>query len=278
VRSWGDAVLTLATAAEYGLMGVLVVPHVARWYAKVSGARLAPPVKSLAERLAEVTATRAAALEARGIELQRIERSLHDGTQNRLVVVVMQLGLVEPALMRDPAAALPSVLTARNAATDALAELRKVVRSIYPAVLAERGLSNAVASLAAQCAIPCTLDEHPLPRVPAAVGAAAYFVVAEALTNAVKHSGADQITVSLRAEGGTPVVDVTDNGQGGADDEQGTGLRGIHHRIAACDGTTKIEFCGWPHRRASGHPHGTMRRAHVGWVNCAHGIGPGSSG
>ena len=84
-------------------------------------------------------------------------------------------------------------------------------------------------------------DEHPLPRVPAAVGAAAYFVVAEAVTNAVKHSGADQITVSLRAEGGTLVVDVTDNGQGGADDEQGTGLRGIHHRIAACDGTTKID-------------------------------------
>ncbi|MFD9737585.1 hypothetical protein [Umezawaea sp. NPDC059074] len=85
MRSWGDAVLTLATAAEYGLMGVLVVPHVARWYAKVSAARLAPPVKSLAERLAEVTATRAAALEARGIELQRIGRSLHDGTQTALL-------------------------------------------------------------------------------------------------------------------------------------------------------------------------------------------------
>ncbi|MFD9701464.1 histidine kinase [Lentzea sp. NPDC059081] len=241
VQSWSDAVLTLATAAAYGLLGVLVVPYVARWYAKVSAARLAPSVQSLAERLAEVTATRAAALEAHGIELQRIERSLHDGTQNRLVAVVMQLGLVERALIRDPAAALPSVLSAQNAATDALAELRQVVRSIYPAVLAERGLSKAVASLAAQCAISCALDEHPLPRVPAAVEAAVYFVVAEALTNAVKHSGADRITVSLRAEDGALVAEVTDNGQGGADDGQGTGLRGIHHRIAAFDGTTKID-------------------------------------
>ncbi|MCP2250680.1 sensor histidine kinase [Lentzea aerocolonigenes] len=241
VRSWSDAALTLATAAAYGLMGALLVPPLGRWYAKVSAARLAPPVQSLAERLAEVTATRAAALDAHGIELQRIERSLHDGTQNRLVAVVMQLGLVERALMRDPAAALPSVLAAQNAATDALAELRQVVRSIYPAVLAERGLSEAVASLAAQCAIPCTLDEHPLPRAPAAVEAAAYFVVAEALTNAVKHSGADRIIVSLRGEDGALVVEVTDNGHGGADDGQGTGLRGIHHRIAAFDGTTKID-------------------------------------
>ena len=100
------------------------------------------------------------------------------------------------------------MLTAQNAASDALAELRQVVRSIYPPVLAERGLSDAVASLAAQCAIPCTLDEHPLPRAPAAVEAAAYFVVAEALTNAVKHSGADRITVSLRAEDGVLVVEV----------------------------------------------------------------------
>lgn len=241
VRSWGDAALALATAAAYGLMGVLVVPPLARWYAKVSAARLAPPVQSLAERLAEVTATRAAALEAHGTELQRIERSLHDGTQNRLVAVVMQLGAVERALARDPAAALPSVLTAQNAATDALAELRQVVRSIYPPVLAERGLADAVASLAAQCAIPCTLDEHPLPRAPAAVEAAAYFVVAEALTNAVKHSGADRIIVSLRAEDGVLVVEVTDNGHGGADGGQGTGLRGIQHRIAAFDGTTKID-------------------------------------
>lgn len=241
VRSWGDAALALATAAGYGLAGVLLVPRLARWYAKVSAARLAPPKPSLAERLAEVTATRAAALEAHGTELRRIERNLHDGTQNRLVAVVMHLGMVERALRRDPDSALPMVLTAQNAATDALAELREVVRRIYPPVLADLGLPGAVASLVAHCAIPCTLDEHPMPRAPAAVEAAAYFVVAEALTNAVKHSGAERITVSLRDESGLLVVEVTDDGHGGADEALGTGLVGIQGRVAAFDGTTRID-------------------------------------
>jgi signal transduction histidine kinase len=240
VGSWGDAVLALLTAAGYGLLGVFLVPPLARWWAKVSGARLAPPKPSLVERLAEVTATRAAALEAHGTELRRIERNLHDGTQNRLVAVVMHLGMVERALSRDPSSALPMVVTAQNAATDALAELREVVRGIYPPVLVDRGLDGAVASLAAHCAIPCTVDVEPMPRAPAAVEAAAYFVVAEALTNAVKHSGADRITVSLRAEGGLLVVEVTDDGRGGADEALGTGLVGIHRRVAAFDGTTRI--------------------------------------
>jgi signal transduction histidine kinase len=240
VSSWGDAALTLLIAAGYGLFGVLVVPPLARWYAKVSAARLAPPKQTLVARLAEVTATRAAALEAHGTELRRIERNLHDGTQNRLVAVVMHLGMVERALSRNPAAALPMVLTAQNAATDALAELREVVRAIYPPVLVDRGLSGAVASLVAHCAIPCTLDERPIPRLPAAVEAAAYFVVAEALTNAVKHSGADRITVSLREEGDVLVVEIADNGHGGAEEAHGSGLLGIQRRVAAFDGTTKI--------------------------------------
>ncbi|SMD24978.1 Signal transduction histidine kinase [Kibdelosporangium aridum] len=240
VRSWGEAVFAVATAVGYGLVGVLLVPPLARWYARVSATRLGPPRQSLVERIEEVTATRAAALEAHGTELQRIERSLHDGTQNRLVAVVMHLGMVERALRRDPESALPAVLTAQNAATDALAELRQVVRTIYPPVLADRGLSGAVASLAAHCVIPCTVDEQPLPRAPAAVEAAAYFVVAEALTNAVKHSGADHITVSLHDEHGVLVVEVADNGRGGADNAHGTGLLGIQRRVAAFDGTTKI--------------------------------------
>lgn len=241
VASWGGAGLALLTGAGYGLLGVLVVPPLARWWAKASATRLAPPKQSLVERLAEVTATRAAALEAHGTELRRIERSLHDGTQNRLVAVVMHLGMVERALTRDPRSALPMVLAAQNAATDALAELREVVRAIYPPVLVDRGLSGAVASLVAHCAIPCTLDENPIPRLPAAVEAAAYFVVAEALTNAVKHSGADRITVSLRDDDDVLVVEVTDNGLGGADQAHGTGLLGIQRRIAAFDGTTRID-------------------------------------
>jgi len=241
VASWGGAGWALLTAVGYGAIGVFLVPPLARWYAKVSANRLAPPQRSLAERLAEVTATRAAALEAHGTELRRIERNLHDGTQNRLVAVVMHLGMVERALGRDPATALPMVRTAQDAATSALAELREVVRGIYPPVLVDRGLAGAVASLAAHCAIPCTVEEHPLPRLPAAVEATAYFVVAEALTNAVKHSGASRITVSLREEDDVLVVEVTDDGRGGADLAHGTGLLGIQRRVAAFDGTTRID-------------------------------------
>ncbi|PWW58351.1 sensor histidine kinase [Actinokineospora spheciospongiae] len=241
VASWAGAGVAVLVAAAYGLLGVVLVPPLARWWARTSAARLAPSKRTLTERLAEVTATRAAALEAHGAELRRIERSLHDGTQNRIVAVVMHLGMVERALTRDPAAALPVVIAAREAATDALAELREVVRAIYPPVLADRGLTGAVASLVAHCAIPCALEEHPIPRLPAAVEAAAYFVAAEALTNAVKHSGADRITVSLRHEDDVLVVEVTDDGRGGADRAHGSGLTGIRGRVAAFDGTTRID-------------------------------------
>ncbi|MFE1959248.1 sensor histidine kinase [Streptomyces sp. NPDC059479] len=250
VESWSDAAVALGTAAGYGVVGVLLVPLLARWYARISAVRLAPRKISLAERLAEVTATRAAALEAHGTELRRIERNLHDGTQNRLVAVVMHLGMVERALRRgqdsalpDSAlldSALPMILTAQNAATDALSELREVVRSIYPPILSDRGLPGAVAALVSHCAIPASYEARDLPRAPAAVEAAAYFVVAEALTNAVKHSGASQITVVLRAEDGLLTVEVTDDGHGGADETLGTGLIGIDRRVAAFDGTTRL--------------------------------------
>ncbi|MEV7421728.1 MULTISPECIES: sensor histidine kinase [unclassified Streptomyces] len=241
VESWGGAGLALATAAGYGLFGAVLVPPLARWYARVSAARLAPPKPTLVERLAEVTATRAAALEAHGTELRRIERSLHDGTQNRIVAVVMHLGMVERALRRDPESALPMILTAQDAATDALSELREVVRQIYPPVLTDRGLRGAVAALAAHCAIPCALTaDQELRRAPAAVEAAAYFVVAEALTNAVKHSGARQITVSLRTERDRLTVEVSDDGHGGADGTRGSGVVGIQRRVAAFDGTTLL--------------------------------------
>ncbi|MFE4368645.1 sensor domain-containing protein [Streptomyces sp. NPDC056835] len=239
VESWRDAAVALATAVAYGAVAFLV-PPLARWYARISAVRLAPRKISLAERLAEVTATRAAALEAHGTELRRIERNLHDGTQNRLVAVVMHLGMVERALRRDPGSALPMVLTAQNAATDALSELREVVRGIYPPVLIDRGLPGAVSALVSHCAIPATYEVRDLPRAPAAVEAAAYFVVAEALTNAVKHSGARRITVVLHADDGLLTVEVTDDGQGGADETRGTGLLGIERRVAAFDGTTLL--------------------------------------
>jgi signal transduction histidine kinase len=244
VTSWGLAALMPLVALGYALLSVVITPWIGRWHSRWMSLLLAPPPGArLAERVAELTASRAAALEAHGAELRRIERDLHDDTQNRLVAVAMHLGIVERALRRDPAAALPMVLKAQDAASDALAGLRGVVRSIYPPVLAERGLDGAVAGLIARCAVPTTLTTTGLRRVPAAVESAAYFVVAEALTNVAKHSGAEQCEVRLtctdRPE--TLVIEVHDDGHGGAEEADGTGLLGIRRRVAAFDGATTID-------------------------------------
>ena len=241
VTSWTGAAFMPLVAVAYALASLWVTPWLARTQDRFARWLLSPPPGArLAERVAELTASRAAALEAHGAELRRIERDLHDDTQNRIVAVAMHLGIIERALRRDPAAALPLVLKAQDAASDALAGLRGVVRSIYPPVLAERGLDGAIAGLIARSAVPTTLTVTDLTRAPAAVESAAYFVVAEALTNVAKHSGADHCEVRLT--GGDPmVIEVRDDGHGGADETGGTGLAGIRRRVAAFDGTTSID-------------------------------------
>ncbi|GAA2815470.1 sensor histidine kinase [Crossiella cryophila] len=240
VDSWPTAALCAGTGLLAAALAWFLVPRAADWEARWAPNLLAPGRASLVQRVAELTATRAAALEAHGAELRRIERDLHDGTQNRLVAVVMHLGIVERALRRDPAVALSSVLTAQNAATDALTELREVVRSIYPPVLADRGLDGAVDAVVARCPIPCTLTVTDLRRLPAAVEAAAYFVIAEALTNVAKHSGAESAQVSLAVRGDHLVIEVRDDGLGGAEEAGGTGLTGIRRRVEAFDGRTTL--------------------------------------
>lgn len=249
VTDWGRALAMPVIGAGYLALALLLVPAFARvrvWWART----LLRPAKGarLSERVAELTASRAAALEAHGAELRRVERDLHDGTQNRLVGVVMHLGIAERALRRDPESALPLILRAQNAASDALAELRGVVRSIYPPVLTERGLDGAAAALVARCSVPCTLAVAELRRAPAAVESAAYFVVAEALTNVAKHSGAQRAEVSLSTrEGELLVIEVFDDGHGGASEEGGTGLLGIRRRVAAFDGRmTLVSPAGGP--------------------------------
>jgi signal transduction histidine kinase len=219
----------------------LVTPWLARVQSRLARKVLSPPPGAqLAMRVAELTASRAAALEAHGAELRRIERDLHDDTQNRIVAVAMHLGIIERALRRDPGSALPLILKAQDAASDALEGLRSVVRSIYPPVLTERGLDGALADVIARCAVPATLTVTGLRRAPAAVESAAYFVVAEALTNVAKHSGATSCEVRLHGANGLS-LEVWDNGHGGADDKNGTGLVGIRRRVAAFDGTASID-------------------------------------
>ncbi|WP_112271319.1 sensor histidine kinase [Lentzea terrae] len=239
VDSWAKAFLSLPIAIVLTLI-VTQLPRLADLDARWAKALLAPPRASLEKRLAEVVATRAAALQAHGAELRRIERNLHDGTQNKLVGVVMMLGIAERTLAQNPDGAVQALRRAQDAAGDALEELRNVVRSIHPPVLEDLGLDGAIQALAARCPVPCVLQADHLGRLPAAVEAAAYFAVAEALTNVAKHSGAQHAWVSLGIQADKLTVLVHDDGKGGADEQQGTGLEGIRGRVAALDGTASV--------------------------------------
>ncbi|MGW1229629.1 sensor histidine kinase [Streptomyces sp. NPDC001478] len=219
-------------------------PVLARLAADWTRALLTPPQSAaLAARVAELTESRAGAVEAHGAELRRIERDLHDGAQARIVALSMRIGLAKQLLDRDPAAARQRLDEAQDGVDAALAELRHVVRGIHPPVLTDRGLAGAVRALAADCAVPVAVDLDGIDetnRLPAAVEAAAYFVVAEALTNIGKHSGATAATVRIHRAPGTLSVAIGDDGHGGAEERGGSGLVGIRRRIAALDGTTRI--------------------------------------
>ncbi|MFE9918134.1 sensor histidine kinase [Micromonospora sp. NPDC005553] len=195
-----------------------------------------PPGVDLSLRVAELTATRAAALDAHAVELRRIERSLHDGTQNRLVAVNVLLGAARRAVRRNPDRADEILGQAQDAAEQALGELRTVVRGILPPVLDDRGLAGALTGLASSCAVPCRLEVDVAVRCAASVEATAYFVVAEALTNVVRHSGASQVDVAVRRERGRLLVSIEDDGHGGANETRGSGLTGIRRRVEAYDG------------------------------------------
>lgn len=195
-----------------------------------------PPDIDLSLRVAQLSATRAAALDAHATELRRIERSLHDGAQNRLVAVTVLLGATRRALARNPADADAMLERAQDAAELALAELRTVVRGILPPVLADRGLAGALAGLASTCGVPCDVDVDVPGRCAASVEATTYFVVAETLTNIARHSGARHATVTVRRRGGRLFLQVVDDGHGGADEHHGSGITGIRRRIEAHDG------------------------------------------
>ncbi|TDB87825.1 sensor histidine kinase [Actinomadura sp. KC216] len=219
-----------------------LVPRLARWQARLAEALLGPTRRtSLTERVEELTETRAEALEAHGAELRRIERDLHDGTQAQLVAAALRLGLADRRFDADPDAARALFLEARDGVEEALAQLRTVVRGIYPPILSDRGLAGALGALAAAAPIPIDLGIEIDHRAPAAVEAAAYFVVAEALTNIAKHSGARRGLVRVRREPARLTITVRDDGKGGADPGRGSGLAGIRRRVAALDGATRID-------------------------------------
>ncbi|GAA5076854.1 signal transduction histidine kinase [Thermocatellispora tengchongensis] len=241
VRDTPSALAVAALAPIDVALTLLLAPRMARLQAWFGRRLLRPgPDVDLSLRVAQLTATRAAVLDAHAAELRRIERSLHDGTQNRLVAVNVLLGAALRALERDPATAKASLERAQSAAEQALAELRGVVRTILPPILADKSLADALAGLAAACPVPCTIDADLPVRAAASVEATAYFVVAEALTNIAKHSGARQAVVSVRRLDDRLRLQVVDDGRGGAD-ESGSGLVGIRRRVEAHDGSFTLD-------------------------------------
>lgn len=240
-HSWPAALAVAMLGAGWVVIILGLGPGMARLQSRPGRELLAAgPETDLSLRIAELTATRAAALDAHATELRRIERSLHDGTQNRIVSVTVLLGAARRMVARDPAAADELLERAQSAAEQALAELRTVSRSILPPVLADRGLAGALSGLAANCAVPCRIEVEVPERCAASVEATAYFIVAEALTNIAKHSGAEHATVTASSRGGRLLLSVEDDGRGGADEAGGSGLTGIRRRIAAHDGTLSL--------------------------------------
>jgi signal transduction histidine kinase len=193
-------------------------------------------------KLAEVQASRARIVEAGDAERRRVERNLHDGAQQRLVTLSLALGLLKEQLAQDGDPALAAQVDGLSTELrQALEELRELARGIHPAILTEEGLPAAVTSLADRAPVPVSVEEERVGRVPEAVEATAYFVVAEALTNIAKYALASRASVRLLRDGDRLQVEVTDDGVGGADIEAGSGLRGLEDRVAALGGRLSVE-------------------------------------
>jgi signal transduction histidine kinase len=239
INQWWQAAIVFLIGIATLPITVALVRGTAAGTGALARLLLGADTEELEERVEVLTETRAGAVDAAAAELERIERDLHDGAQARLVALAMDLGMAEERFERDPDGARELVEKARDEARLALSELRDLARGMRPALLAERGLAEAVRSLAARTPLPTTAVVEPGARVPPAVESAAYFVVAEALTNAVKHSAATRLTVDITRDGDLLVVQVADDGVGGAD-ANGSGLSGLRKRVEALDGTLRI--------------------------------------
>jgi signal transduction histidine kinase len=195
----------------------------------------------LRARVEELRASRDRIVEAGMSERRRLERNLHDGAQQRLVALSLTMRLAQSKVRKDPEKAEAMLAAAHEELTLALGELRELARGIHPAVLSDRGLAAALESLAGRAPLPVELGDVPEDRLPEPIEAAAYFVVAEALTNVVKYAHASQATVSVERRNGHAIVEVADDGIGGADPDRGSGLRGLVDRVSALDGSMRLD-------------------------------------
>jgi len=194
----------------------------------------------LADRVDELRETQARSVDIAIADRRQIERDLHDGAQQRLLSLGMDLGMALEKFEDDPAAARALVGDAHEELQRAIVELRNLARGIHPAVLTDRGLDAALSSLAARSPVPVHLDVQLDRRPPASAEATAYFIVAEALTNAARHGRASRVDVRVRIEGGTLRISVADDGVGGAAATDRGGLAGLADRASAVEGSLHV--------------------------------------
>jgi signal transduction histidine kinase len=235
-----------ALLAGLGLVLLLAAPTVLRALTAVDVAvarsLLGPVPEVLAERVHELERSRARVVDAGEAERRKLERDLHDGTQQRLVALGMTLGRARTRYKQDPSAIGELLDDAHQQAKDAVTELRGLIRGLHPPVLTDRGLDAALSAIAVRCPVPVQLTVELDERPSATVEAIGYFVVAESLTNVARHSRAAHASVTVRREGDGPVwITVVDDGVGGADSDRGTGLRGLADRVSGVDGQLRVD-------------------------------------
>ncbi|WP_235618634.1 sensor histidine kinase [Embleya scabrispora] len=238
-RSVPDALPYCAAGLAAGILGIVVLTTLVRAQAALSRTLVEPRPDPLATRLVEVTRSRSRLADGFAAERRRIERDLHDGAQQQLLGLTLQLGLARMDLPADSPAG-QAVARAHDQAKTLMADLRELIRGIHPQVLTDRGLGAALYELAEFCPLPVHTDIDLPHRPPQAVETAAYFAAAEALANALRHSAADTIRLTARVRHGRLTVDVEDDGRGGARLADGTGLTGLADRVAVVDGTIRV--------------------------------------
>jgi signal transduction histidine kinase len=237
VPGWASLPCGLAIS----FVGILLAKPLLALKVRYDRALLAPTRSAeLARRVAALTESRADAVDEQAAELRRIERDLHDGAQARLIAVGLSLATVDQLMESDPSAARAMLAQARETSSAALTELRQLVRGIHPPVLSERGLVDAVRAIALDCPVRVDVTADLPGRPPAPIESATYFAVCEALANASRHASASRVRVDIGYDAGLLSLVVTDDGHGGADPANGSGLAGMRRRLGTFDGVLTV--------------------------------------
>jgi signal transduction histidine kinase len=236
VRQDGEQIAALVYDATLGEEPELVEAVSAAAGIALENGRLEAELRA---RLQELQGSRSRVVEAQQNERRRLERDLHDGAQQRLVALALELGLLAEQANSDPATQT-RLKRARSEVAQSLDELRGIARGLHPAVVSGHGLAVALDSLAAATPLDVRVETNGLPRLPEPLEVAAYYVVSESLTNAVKHAQASRVTVDVGVTDGTLIAEIVDDGIGGADSERGSGLRGLADRVEALNGRLRI--------------------------------------